>query len=62
MEALLKKNGLPCFRKGMTKMKVELLFITPNAEKLIETAGRISHLSLDKQEKDTEKAFIKNAN
>lgn len=28
-------------------MKVELLSITPDAEKLIETAGRISHLSYD---------------
>ena len=40
-------------------MKVELLFITPDAEKLIETAGRTSYLSFDKQGKDTEKAFIR---
>lgn len=40
-------------------MKVELLFITPNAEKLIETAGRTSYLSFNKQGKDTEKAFIR---
>ena len=40
-------------------MKVELLFITPNAEKLIETAGRTSYLSFGKQGKDTEKAFIR---
>jgi thymidylate synthase (FAD) len=40
-------------------MKVELLFITPEAEKLIETAGRTSYLSLGKQGKDTEKAFIR---
>ena len=40
-------------------MKVELLFITPNAEKLIETAGRTSYLSFNKQEKDSEKAFIR---
>lgn len=40
-------------------MKVELLFITPNAEKLIETAGRASYLSFDKQGKDTEKKFIR---
>jgi len=40
-------------------VRVELLFITPNAEKLIETAGRTSHLSLNKQEKDTEKVFIR---
>jgi len=40
-------------------MKVELLFITPDAEKLIETAGRASYLSFNKQGKDTEKAFIR---
>jgi thymidylate synthase (FAD) len=40
-------------------MKVELLFITPDAEKLIETAGRTSYLSFGKQGKDTEKAFIR---
>lgn len=40
-------------------MKVELLFITPDAEKLIETAGRTSHLSFDKQGKGTEKDFIR---
>ena len=40
-------------------MKVELLFITPDAEKLIETAGRTSYLSLGKQGEDTEKAFIR---
>jgi len=40
-------------------MKVELLFITPNAEKLIETAGRMSHLSFNKQAKDTQKEFIR---
>jgi len=40
-------------------MKVELLFITPNAEKLIESAGRTCYLSFGKQGKDTEKAFIK---
>ena len=40
-------------------MKVELLFITPDAEKLIETAGRTSYLSFGKQGKDTEKTFIK---
>ena len=38
---------------------VELLFITPNAEKLIETAGRTSRLSFDKQGKGTEKKFIR---
>ena len=40
-------------------MKVELLFITLNAEKLIETAGRTSYLSFSKQGKDTEKKFIR---
>lgn len=40
-------------------MKVELLFITPDAEKLIETAGRTSYLSFDKQGKDTEKTFVR---
>jgi thymidylate synthase (FAD) len=40
-------------------MKVELLFITPDAEKLIESAGRTCYLSFEKQGKDTEKAFIK---
>ena len=40
-------------------MKVELLFINPNAEKLIENAGRTSYLSFNKQGKKTEKAFIR---
>lgn len=40
-------------------MKVELLSITPNAEKLVEEAGRTSYLSFDKQGKETEKAFIR---
>lgn len=40
-------------------MKVELLAVTPNAEKLIETAGRTSYLSFDKQGKDTEKTLIR---
>ena len=43
----------------MLTSKVELLSITPNAEKLIETAGRTSYLSFDKQGEDTEKRFIK---
>ena len=43
----------------MLTPKVELLSITPNAEKLIETAGRTSYLSFDKQGEDTEKRFIK---
>jgi thymidylate synthase (FAD) len=40
-------------------MKIELLFITPEPEKLIEAAGRTSYLSFSKQGKDTEKAFIR---
>jgi thymidylate synthase (FAD) len=40
-------------------MKVELLFITPNAEKLIESAGRTCYLSFGKQGEGTEKAFVK---
>ena len=55
----LKKNGLLYFRKGNDLVKVELLFITPNAEKLIETAGRTSYLSFKKQGRNTEKEFIR---
>ncbi len=40
-------------------MKVKLLFISPNAEKLIETAGRTAYLSFDKQGKNTERTFIR---
>lgn len=40
-------------------MKVELLFITPNAEKLIENIGRTSYLSFDRQKEGTEKKFIR---
>jgi thymidylate synthase (FAD) len=40
-------------------MKVELLCITPDAEKLIESAGRTSYLSFNKQGKDTEKTFVR---
>ncbi len=40
-------------------MKIKLLSITPNAEKLIEEAGRISYLSFDKKNMDTEKEFIR---
>ena len=40
-------------------MKVELLFITPDAEKLIETAGRTAYLSFHKRPKDNEGAFIR---
>lgn len=40
-------------------MKVELLFISPDAEKLIEKAGRTSRLSVGEQGQDTEKRFIR---
>jgi len=40
-------------------MKVELLFITPQAEKLIETAGRTAYLSGEKQAENTAERFIK---
>ena len=39
-------------------MKVELLSITPNAEKLIERAGRTAYLSFEKQKRGSEKGFI----
>lgn len=41
------------------QMIVKLLFITPHAEKLIETAGRTSYLSFHKRGKNTEKEFIR---
>jgi len=59
MAELLKKSGLQYFKREIDKMKVELLFITQDAEKLIEVAGRTSYLSFDKKGKDTEKAFIR---
>jgi len=40
-------------------MRVRLLFITPEAERLIETAGRTSYLSFNKQGENTEKEFIR---
>jgi len=43
----------------MPTPKVELLSITPNAEKLIEAAGRTSYMSFDKQDQDSEKRFIR---
>ena len=43
----------------MLTPKVELLSITPNAEKLIEAAGRTSYMSFDKQGEDSEKRFIR---
>jgi thymidylate synthase (FAD) len=43
----------------MSTPKVELLFVTPHAEKLIEAAGRTSYLSFPKQRESSEKAFIR---
>jgi len=40
-------------------MKVELLFITPDAEKLIERAGRTAYQSFEKQKEGSEKKFIR---
>lgn len=40
-------------------MKVELLSITHDAEKLIETAGRTAYLSFKKRGRNTEKKFIR---
>lgn len=40
-------------------MKVELLSVTPNAEKLIENVGRTAYLSFEKQRKGSEKKFIR---
>jgi len=59
MEGLSRRNGLLYSEKGRNELKVELLFITPGAEKLIEEAGRTSYLSFDKQRKDTERAFVR---
>ncbi|TFG11732.1 MAG: FAD-dependent thymidylate synthase [Promethearchaeota archaeon] len=40
-------------------MRIELLDITPNAEKVIETAGRTSYQSFEKQTDSSYKPFIK---
>ncbi len=40
-------------------MKIELIFITPNAEKLIESIGRTAYLSFDRQKEESEKIFIR---
>ena len=40
-------------------MKLELLFITPNAERLIESAGRTCYRSFARQGEGTEKNFIR---
>ena len=44
----------------LTKPTITLLAITPNAEKLIEEAGRTCYLSLDRIGDGTEKNFIRN--
>ena len=43
----------------MLTPKIELLFITSDAERLIETAGRTSYLSSPKQKENSEKSFIR---
>lgn len=43
----------------MLTPKIELLFITPDAERLIETAGRTSYLSSPKEKEGSEKSFIR---
>ncbi len=40
-------------------LKVELLAITPSAERLIEEAGRTCYLSFDKMGEDSDKRFIR---
>lgn len=40
-------------------MKVELIHITPNAEKLIEQAGRTAYQSFNRQKNGSEERFIK---
>lgn len=40
-------------------MKVELLYITPDAEKVIERAGRTAYQSFDKEGEGSEEKFIK---
>lgn len=40
-------------------MKVELIYITPNCEKVIEKAGRVSHESFDKETPDSHIKFIR---
>jgi thymidylate synthase (FAD) len=41
------------------EMKIELLAITPDAEKLIESAGRTCYLSFDKVNEDSHKRFVR---
>ena len=40
-------------------MKVELIYITPNPEKVIEEAGRTSYQSFNRMEEGSEKKFIR---
>lgn len=40
-------------------MKVELLYITPEPEKIIEKAGRVAHQSFDKETPDSHIKFIR---
>ncbi len=40
------------------ELSVELIMITPNAEKVIEKAGRTCYLSFDKSKEGSEKGFI----
>jgi thymidylate synthase (FAD) len=42
-----------------TNLKVELLFVTPNSEEKIESAGRTSYLSFNRQKEGSEKKFIR---
>ena len=41
------------------KMKVELIHITPNAEKIIEAAGRTAWLTFDKETEDSAENFVR---
>ena len=41
------------------EMEVTLMSITPDAEKLIETAGRVAYQSFDRQAEGSEKRFIR---
>lgn len=40
-------------------MKVELLFITPQAQRLIESAGRTCYQSFDRQSEDSDAKFVR---